>query len=173
MKLPSFREFINNECQLNEMAIKNKKEIKFKISNLEDIINLHLVKLLAYKDDYDYEKYLNDIDTWVQKIQSYDYQKTNNKLSRGEYYNILFIQPITDINNTTWVENVISRRLKEYKKLPRTTSTNHEILFYIQTIWELTSDLLSKNQLYDFKEDIFDKVINKKELNERENKREK
>ena len=68
-----FREYLA-ALMLNEMAF-NKKKMEEKISSLENQINLHLIKLLRYKDDTNKQKHINDIMTWLIDIQDMDFGK--------------------------------------------------------------------------------------------------
>lgn len=148
----SFKEFMKKQITINERA-QPRKVVIDKIRNLEEIINLHLIKILAFKDDINLNHHLSDIDSWFQSIQRLEYKGTKDgNLTKELYFELLFSEPFTNKNNTKQITETISRRLKEYKELPRTELSDEEILFKIYDIQKDVSLLLSNRDLEDFKE---------------------
>ena len=148
----SFKEYMIEQSLITEMALPRKIIID-KIRNLEEIINLHLIKILAFKDDINLNRHLSDIDSWFQSIQRLECKGTKNgNLTKELYFELLFSEPFTSKNNTKQVTETISRRLKEYKNLPRTKLQDEEILFRIYDIQKDVSLLLSNRSLEDFKD---------------------
>lgn len=137
---------------ISEMAF-NRKDVIRKIEDLEDQINLHLIKIIRYKDEVNFEKHIKDIMTWLIKIQRMDVGKKDKKLPEKDYFKILFLQPFTDIKNTKRIKNYERAELKSYTKLPilRTEEETIEIIFIIQ---KEIAKRLSEDDIYEIDEFI-------------------
>ena len=85
----------------------SKKECEKKITGLEPQINIHLIKVLAFEDDTNFNKHINDIVDWLLQIQKLDFNKKNNKFSKSFYFDWLFVKPITDDSNIEYVIKII------------------------------------------------------------------
>lgn len=148
------REFVVDKFKdiITEMAFDRKTVIR-KVEDLEDQINLHLVKIIRYKDDLNFEKHLKDIKNWLVKIQKMDVGKKNKKLPEKEYFKLLFIQPFTDAANIKRIQNYEKSDLKDYSKLPRIRSEQEtvELLFKIH---KEIAKRLSNDDIWDIEDYI-------------------
>ena len=123
------------------------------LEDLEDQINLHLVKIIRYKDDLNFEKYLKDVKNWLVQIQKMDVGKKNKKLPEKEYFKLLFTQPFTDATNIKRIQDYEKSDLKDYLKLPRIRSEQEtvELLFKIH---KEIAKRLSNNDIWDIEDYI-------------------
>ena len=148
------REYIVDKFSdiISEMAFDRKTVIK-KVQDLEDQINLHLVKIIRYKDDLNFEKHLKDVKNWLVQIQKMDVGKKNKKLPEKEYFKLLFTQPFTDATNIKRIQNYEKSDLKDYSELPRIRSEQEtvELLFKIH---KEIAKRLSNNDIWDVEDYI-------------------
>lgn len=153
IKLTSIKDFMSTF--LFEMAIES---IMFdKIRELENQINLHLIKIIRYEDEQNFQKHINDLETWLIDIQDLVFRKANNKLKQQDYFNLLFTEPITNVDNIQYIKNKERGKLKRYSNLKR-FKTEQETLYILERLHKEMSYLLSKNDIYDFFIDIKDKI---------------
>ena len=153
IKLTSIKDFMSTF--LFEMAIES---IMFdKIRELENQINLHLIKIIRYEDEQNFQKHINDLETWLIDIQDLVFRKANNKLKQQDYFNLLFTEPITNVDNIQYIKNKERGKLKRYSNLKR-FKTEQETLYILEKLHKEISYLLSKNDIYDFFIDIKDKI---------------
>lgn len=153
IKLTSIKDFMST--YLFEMAIES---IMFdKIRELENQINLHLIKIIRYEDEQNFQKHINDLETWLIDIQDLVFRKANNKLKQQDYFNLLFTEPITNVDNIQYIKNKERGKLKKYSSLKR-LKTEQETLYILEKLHKEMSYLLSKNDIYDFFIDIKDKI---------------
>lgn len=153
IKLTSIKDFMSTF--LFEMAIES---IMFdKIRELENQINLHLIKIIRYEDEQNFQKHINDLETWLIDIQDLVFRKANNKLKQQDYFNLLFTEPITNVDNIQYIKNKERGKLKKYSNLKR-LKTEQETLYILERLHKEMSYLLSKNDIYDFFIDIKDKI---------------
>ena len=148
------REYIVDKFKdiITEMAFDRKTVIR-KVEDLEDQINLHLVKIIRYKDDLNFEKHLKDVKNWLVQIQKMDVGKKNKKLPEKEYFKLLFTQPFTDVTNIKRIQDYEKSDLKDYLKLPRIRSEQEtvELLFKIH---KEIAKRLSNNDIWDIEDYI-------------------
>ena len=154
IKLTSIKDFMSTF--LFEMVFE-RKVIFDKIRGLENQINLHLIKIIRYEDEQNFQKHINDLETWLIDIQDLDFRKANNKLKQQDYFNLLFTEPITNVDNIQYIKNKEKGKLKKYRNLKR-FKTEQETLYILEKLHKEMSYLLSKNDIYDFFIDIKDKI---------------
>jgi len=106
------------ESYIFEMTFE-RKTILNKIRGLQSPINEHLIKLIRYKDSLNYNKHIEDLETWLYDIQELDYNKKNKKLKSSDYYNVLFTEPITSIDNIQYITSKEKGKLKSYSGLDK------------------------------------------------------
>ena len=156
------REYVVDKFKdiITEMAFDRKTVIR-KVEDLEDQINLHLVKIIRYKDDLNFEKHLKDVKNWLVQIQKMDVGKKNKKLPEKEYFKLLFTQPFTDATNIKRIQDYEKSDLKDCSKLPRIRSEQEtvELLFKIH---KEIAKRLAKNNIWDIGEVIFNKIKKEK-----------
>jgi len=145
-----------SKTKLFEMAYNRKKMIE-KIEGLQIPINDHLLKIILFDDKQNFNKHINDLETWLSDIQELDFQRKNKKLKAKDYFKILFKEPITDDSNVQYIENKLKGKLKKYSKLPRRKSKEEAIIILYKLHKEI-SELLSRNEIYDFFDDIESKI---------------
>lgn len=83
----TFRDFIRMSDELYEQAYSG-NDIFRTVEGLRDQIYDHLLKTLIYDDDYNNEKHLKDVDTWVATIQKK--KSKSSWLSKDEFFSILY-----------------------------------------------------------------------------------
>lgn len=116
----TFLEFIT-ETRFFEMA-ETRKKIKKKVDSLSEPIILYLVKVLYYEDKLNYNKYINDIDIWLNKLYMLECKPNSRVLSTEDYYEWLYEGSYNSLN--VLKNRIINRQLKEYNELPIITSIN-------------------------------------------------
>lgn len=150
------REHVVNNFKniITEMAFDRKTVIR-KVEDLEDQINLHLVKIIRYYDELNFEKHIKDIMTWLVKIQKMDVGRKGNKLPEKDYFKLLFVQPFTDEKNSQRIRDYERSDLKNYKDLPR-LRTEEETVKLIHKIQKEIAKRLSENNIYEIDDYIRD-----------------
>ena len=83
----TFRDFIRMSDELYEQAF-NRDDIFRTVEGFRDQIYYHLLKTLIYDDDYNNEKHLKDVDTWVATIQKK--KSKSSWLDKDEFFSILY-----------------------------------------------------------------------------------
>ena len=146
-----FREYLA-ALMLNEMAF-NKKKMEEKISSLENQINLHLIKLLRYKDDTNKQKHINYIMMWLIDIQDMDFGKAGRKFSKELYFKLLFEEPITSEDNIQYLKNKEKGKLKSYSNLEK-IRTEKEVMYLLWKIHKQIALHLSRNEIFDFETEL-------------------
>ena len=152
------REYIVNKFKdiITEMAFDRKTVIK-KIDGLEKPLNLHLIKIIRYKDDLNFEKHLKDIVQWLRDIQELDVGKKDKKLPEKEYFKLLFTNRFTDNTNTKHIKDLEKGSLSDYKSLGR-IRTEEETIRILYDIHKNISKKLAKNDIWDIEEIILNKL---------------
>lgn len=80
-----YREWFNSHTELNEIATDRKKAEKV-INGLGDEIFKHLIKILYWVDEINYNKHCNDINSWLYKIQDIELNPNSRRISEKDYY---------------------------------------------------------------------------------------
>lgn len=140
-----------------EMTFLRSLAIK-KIHSIQDTLNIHLIKLLKFDDKQNYNKHLNDVDAWFRSINRIKI-KGNKRFSHKQYFQFLFKDLFTSIKDVQNVTDIIEDELKDYFNNHQSIRTDKEIIKIIFDIHKLSSVLLSKGKLNNFKQDIWCKVI--------------
>ena len=159
-ELQIVREFVVSKFKnlITEMAFDRKTVMK-KIDGLEKPLNLHLIKIIRYKDDINFSKHLKDIKTWLVTIQKLDVGKKDKKLSEKEYFKLLFEQPFTDNTNSKRILNYEKSDLKHYLNLPRIRDEK-ETVQMLYTIQKIIAKKLANDDIWDIDEVIVDLIKN-------------
>lgn len=121
---------------LFEMAYR-RREIESKITSLSSPICKHLIKVLKWQDDINYNKHIGDINDWLFDIQRMRI-KGNKKPSQHEYFTWMY----TDVVSDELTVSRMIRGLYQYHELPvvRTDEKVHDIIKGI--IYQLSYDLV-------------------------------
>lgn len=130
-----------------EMAFDRKTVIK-KIEGLERPINLHLIKVIRYKDELNFEKHLKDIKKWIEEIQELDVGKKDKKLPEREYFKLLFTSRFSDEHNSKYILKLEKGVLSEYSNLPKLRDEK-ETISLIYKIEKELAKRLSEDNAYD------------------------
>ena len=152
------REYIVDKFKdiITEMAFDRKTVIK-KIDGLEKPLNLHLIKIIRYKDDLNFEKHLKDIVQWLRDIQELDVGKKDKKLPEKEYFKLLFTNRFTDNTNTKHIKDLEKGSLSDYKSLNR-IRTEEETIRILYDIHKIISKKLANNDIWNIDEVILNKL---------------
>ena len=136
--MQTYREWFNSQTELNEMATDRKKAESI-ISSLSEEIFSHLVKILYWKDEINYNKHCNDIDTWLNKVDRIEIKPKSSRLKQVDYYNWLY----SDMHSSErQLQKTIRFLSKDYGKLQRTSLSDDELYSKLKNIYiELCSDL--------------------------------
>ena len=152
------REYVVDKFKdiITEMAFDRKTVIK-KIDGLEKPLNLHLIKIIRYNDDLNFEKHLKDIVQWLRDIQELDVGKKDKKLPEKEYFKLLFTNRFTDETNSKHIKDLEKGSLSDYISLNR-IRTEEETIKILYDIHKIISKKLSQNDIWDIEEIILDKL---------------
>lgn len=127
------------ESPLFEMAFK-RKDLEAKITAESYQIIKHLIKVLKWRDDANYNKHLGDINSWLFDIQTYKI-KGNKKPSQQDYYQWMFLDIVqNEITVTRFIKG-----LYDYHRLP-VIKDDFEVYNYLKKIMYTVSEQLAKNE---------------------------
>ena len=137
--METFREWLIRRTELNEMAIDRSKAEKV-ITSLSDEVYEHLLKILYWKDELNYNKHIKDIDTWLIKVDRIEIKPNSKKLKTQDYLNWLY----EDMHSSErQLEKTINKLSKDYGNLPIVTDKTN-LYQKIKNIYsELSKDLSS------------------------------
>lgn len=157
-ELQIVREYIVEKFKniITEMAFDRKTVIK-KIDGLEKPINLHLIKIIRYKDDLNFSKHLKDIIQWLRDIQELDVGKKDKKLPEKEYFKLLFSNRFTDKTNSNHIKDLEKGSLSDYKDLEK-MRTEEETIILLFEIHKIISKKLADNDIWDIEDIIINKL---------------
>jgi hypothetical protein len=124
---------------LYEMA-RVRAKTEEKIRNYCKPITNHVIKLLKWRDDYNYKKHLEDIDVYIHRVSEYKYQK-KKRPDTTTYYELLFEDRISDLN---YLSGIIKYDLKNYHELPVIRSDEQVYEIMKKIMWNIASDLSTK-----------------------------
>lgn len=122
--------------RLDEMA-KTPTEVRKRIIALSVPLVEHLVKLLKWEDERNYNKHAADVDTWAGDIQLLTRSKKVIKPSPSEYQEWMFTKRIPDVDAMT----DIIKELKAYHKLPSIRSDAEVYDEILAIIYKMSFDL--------------------------------
>lgn len=128
------------ESEIFEMAMA-RKDAESKITGLGEPTLEHLIKILKWQDNLNYQKHIGDINSWLYKIQNI-YIKGNKKPTQHDYYTWIFV------DNVTAGEIVIRRWIKglyQYHDLYviRTDEEVYDIIKHM--IYQISFELPTNN----------------------------
>ena len=149
----TFRDFIRMSDELYEQAY-SRNDIFRTVEGLRDQIYDHLLKTLIYDDDYNNEKHLKDVDTWVATIQKK--KPKSSWLSKDEFFSILYAGEEEDFD----YKQEKKRFDIKYDSLPVSDLSPKEIKERLDNIYnrlcrELTSKTFESIRLYPELQDRF------------------
>lgn len=129
------------EIILTEMAT-TKKGAEIVIKGKGRQVFYHLLKILKYKDELNYQKHIKDIDTWLFSIQDIQMKGKNRRLKSEHYFNWLYGDLFEGFDVLT---STLNRTLKDYKELP-IKRTDREVFRILVIIYKELSIRLSDNK---------------------------
>ena len=125
------------ETMLLEMAT-DRKNAHILIRGLGKQIFLHLIKVIKWEDDINYNKHIADIDNWIYNIQSIKYKPKNKRFSNRQYYQWMYDDLFGDIED---MKVFLKQYLSNYVNLPEKMS-NFELITKLKEIYkQLTYDI--------------------------------
>lgn len=127
------------DSALFEMAFK-RKDLEAKITAESYQVLKHLIKILKWKDELNYNKHIGDINSWLFDIQTYII-KGNRKPSQQDYFQWMFL----DIVNNELVVTRFIKGLHHYHNLP-VVRDDFEVYNYLKMIMLQVSEQLAKNE---------------------------
>ena len=148
--MQTYREWFNEQTLLTEMATDRKKAEKV-INGLGDEIFKHLIKILYWIDDINYNKHCSDINSWLYKIQDIELKPNSKRISAKDYHFWLYDEFYSSINQ---LNSTIKRKLKDYHNLKRTNITEEELYNKLKNIYEKLCKDLNTNKFEDINEYI-------------------
>ena len=148
--MQTYREWFNEQTLLTEMATDRKKAEKV-INGLGDEIFKHLIKILYWIDDINYNKHCTDINSWLYKIQDIELKPNSKRISVKDYYFWLYDEFYSSKNQ---LNSTIKRKLKDYHNLKRTDITEEELYIKLQELYKHLCTDLSNNKFEDIKDYI-------------------
>lgn len=102
----------------------------------------HLIKILKWDDQRNYNKHIHDINNWLFQIQDITIKPQGKRFQAEHYYLFLFAEHIKTAADIT---KKINRSLREYKQLPEINSDDAVYQALTQIYQKISVDL-SKNQ---------------------------
>ena len=134
----TFRDFIRMSDELYEQAY-NRDDIFRAVEGFRDQIYYHLLKTLIYDDDYNNEKHLKDVDTWISTIQKK--KSKSSWLGKDEFFSILYAGEEEDFDYKQEKKRLDIR----YDSLPVSELTPEEVKERLDNIYDrLCKELASK-----------------------------
>lgn len=118
----------------------HRKDAEGEITALSKPVIEHVVKILTYEDEINYNKHINDINSWLYDIQNILIKK-GRRPKQKDYYMWMFDEKIESLSD---IELLINIKLIEYHKLKRIRTTR-EIYDVMKNIYSrLSADLSVK-----------------------------
>lgn len=150
----NFTEFLAERLQrtkLFEMA-EARADAEKQIRALGRQVYYHLIKVLYYRDDLNYNKHLNDIDIWLLDLMEI-YLKPNNKRVKAiDYYAWLYESPFG--GTPLILEGLINNRLREYHTLPLSGINIDEVFQKFNELYLRVAEDLSRHEFNTIKDYI-------------------
>jgi hypothetical protein len=113
-----------------------RRELETKITDISYPIIEHLIKVLKWHDEVNYDKHCGDIDGWFDRIQSWK-MKVNRKPDQLEYHQWIFKDIINDRSD---IVNRI-KRMKDYHSLPVKMSDDEVFQHISNIMYQISYDL--------------------------------
>ncbi len=128
---------IDNVFDLIYEMARDRRKAENDISSLADPIINHLIKILKWKDEINYNPHIHDINNWLFKIQRIRL-KGGRRPKTSDYYKWIFEEILGSANDVT---NIIRRELKDYHSL-KEIRTDVEVYRQVQELMKkITADL--------------------------------
>ena len=141
MELKTIEQFLEEKySKVYEMSIPRKKAEDI-CTSLGWQIFEHLVKVLYWEDSINYNKHLNDIDNWINKIDMIELKPKNKKVQEKDLYNWLYDEFHSSSNQLNKVINKLSKSYSSLKVINNKESLNIKLKeIYTKLCIDLSSD---------------------------------
>lgn len=125
---------------LYEMA-SHRKDVEENITNWSKPVLLHLIKILKWKDETDYNHHIKNINSWLSDI--YELQiKDRIKITSKNYYDWMYAEKVDSEKD---INRLIKSKLSKYENLPVLRS-NEEIYHTLCNIYKnISIDFAKRN----------------------------
>lgn len=124
MELKTIEQFLEKKySKVDEMSIPRKKAEDI-CTSLGWQIFEHLVKVLYWEDSVNYNKHLNDIDNWINKIDMIELKPNNKKVQEKDLYNWLYDEFHSSSNQLNKVINKLNKSYGSLKVINNKESLN-------------------------------------------------
>lgn len=142
MKLKSITDILEEQLNsINEMAIPRKKA-EDNITSLGYQIIRHLIKVLYWEDNVNYNKHIHDINTWLNKIDLIELKPNNRKPSKKEFYDWMYDWMYSSKNQ---IYKIVKNIDKDYGNL-KVINTPENLMKEVKSIYtDLSIDLSEDN----------------------------
>jgi hypothetical protein len=113
-----------------------RRDVETRITSLSLQVVKHLIKILKWRDDINYNKHCRDIDGWVSDIQDL-YIKGDKKPTQADYFQWMFNDVVRD-------ESMIERNIRSMSRtyiLPSIRSDDEVFQLIKSILYQLSYDL--------------------------------
>lgn len=128
------------------------KKAEEKVSGLSKPILTHIIKVLYYKDDVNFDKHCSDINEWLDSISGIKLKPKNKRLSPSKYYEWLFDEPVDGIST---LDGILNRLNRDYNSLPKLRS-KEDIMNKLYPLYTQLSIDLSNDTFFSIKDYLGD-----------------
>jgi len=121
----------------------NRPKAEAIITGLEDPINTHLVKLLAFEaDDETRRHWKKELRSWVRRIGVIRLKPQRRTPDRNFYYRILFDEPFGGVEETN-IHSLIALLSEDYRRNDRPEA---DVLSRLRSLHERLADTLAQGE---------------------------
>lgn len=139
---------------ISEMA-EYRRDAERIIRGLNRQIILHLIKILYWKDEVNYNKHCNDIDTWLFNCMEIKLKPFSKRIPAKDYYFWLFEGPFSGSNDEFLINQwntIVNKTLREYSNLPKTGISLEELHSKVKSIMKKVCVDLEKDEFNSIKD---------------------
>lgn len=111
------------------------------ISWLAPQIMKHLIKIIKWKDESNFNKHVSDLDQWLLKIQDIKLKPNNKRVKEEDYYKWLYLERVEDVQK--WVR----RDLHKYNELPVLVD-NNKLIEKLRVLYQVLCKDLHNDDFY-------------------------
>lgn len=148
--METFREWLEKTTIINEMSM-NRKKAEDIVTSLSSEIYIHLLKVLVYKDEINYDKHCRDIDTWLNRIDNIYLKPSSKKPRRDDIYSWIF-------NDMYGLEKQVQQNIKkldkDYGNLEKYDVSYNIIYNKLKNIYDKLSEDISNSNFKSIKDYI-------------------
>lgn len=134
------KEYLSSLNEMSEM----RKDAERQIRGLSKPIILHILKIIIWKDDKNFNKHISDIDEWIYDVMKIDLKPRARPVPEKDLYDWLFDKPYGSERS---INILITRHLKEYHNLPKnplTANQEKHIFNFLRSLYtQLSKDIFT------------------------------